>query len=484
MLQFFKKNIFVFSVSLVTLVAVILIRYVFAGSSIISKEYLPTAAGLLQVIFLLVFLAIGLADFLKTNRRIRNLFTLRSALIASVVVSLILSITKPSVGYYASGIFVFFALLYFFSLMKIYAFNKVYFFLIAFALLQIIGAFFNGSEFRFPEKVYSFLIFPIAYSLFDFGKQTYLRILRVVFRVLFVFICISLVFWIYNVNVFDESLKEWVTTKLAVDGLYNTYALIGVWSMYEHPTYISLVLLSGLIAGFYLYFKKDKLAYVSVWEIVVFSASLLMLELAYESRVGLVSAALVITVSLFYYMKLKSSYYKLAFFSLILFGSVFFLMKTDKLDMMWSDNVRKVDYTLAVNYIKDHFWWGTGTGNQHLALEYQEKIMNELPKSINKKTYVHNQFLGEMVQFGVTGLIVLLVVVGGLVFYSFKSRSYLLQLFLFVYFLFMLVEEPLYVQPGITRFIVFFSLFTAVGEANNCRRYVDLRQWFSKSKPS
>ena len=55
---------------------------------------------------------------------------------------------------------------------------------------------------------------------------------------------------------------------------------------------------------------------------------------------------------------------------------------------------------------------------------------------------------------------------------------------MFVYILFMLVEEPLYVQPGITRFIVFFSLFVAVGEANADRKYVDLRQWFSKRKQS
>ena len=207
-------------------------------------------------------------------------------------------------------------------------------------------------------------------------------------------IFISLVFWIYNVNVYDASLKSWLTTKLAVDGLYNTYALIGVWSMYEHPSYISLVLLSGLVAGFYLYFKKDKLAYVSFWEMVAYSVSLLILELAYESRVGLVSAVLLIAVSLFYYMKLKSSYYKLTFFAVILFGCGFFLIKSNRFDVMLSDNVRKVDYTLAVNYIEDHLWWGTGTGKQHEALEYQEKIMKDIPKSINKKTYVHNQFLG------------------------------------------------------------------------------------------
>ena len=484
MLLLLRKNIFVLSVSLITVIAILLIRYLFPGSNYVSKEYLTSAAGILQVVFLLVFLAIGLADFLKTNNQLKDFFTLRNALIASIIVSLVFSITKPVIGYYSSGFFVFFAILYFIREQKVYAFNKVYFFLIAYALLQIIGACFNGSKFHFPEKVYSFLIFPLAYCLFDFGKQTYLRILRVVFRVLFVFICITLVFWIYNVNVYDASLKSWLTTKLAVDGLYNTYALIGVWSMYEHPTYISLVLLSGLVAGFYLYFKKDKLAYVSFWEMVAYSVSLLILELAYESRVGLVSAVLLIAVSLFYYMKLKSSYYKLTFFAVILFGSIFLLVKSDKFDLLWNDNVRKIDYTLAVNYIGDHFWWGTGTDKQHLALEYQEKIMKELPKSINKKTYVHNQFLGEMVQFGISGLIVLLVVMAGLVFYSFKSRSYLLQMLLFVYILFMLVEEPLYVQPGITRFIVFFALFAAIGETNAERKYVDLRQWFSKRKSS
>ena len=262
------------------------------------------------------------------------------------------------------------------------------------------------------------------------------------------------------------------------------YDLIGYWCLYTHPSYISLVLLSALIVGFYLYYKKDKVAYVSLFEVVVFAVSLLILEFALESRIGILNTVLVIVVSLFYYMKLKHSYVKLIIFATLLLGSSLLIVQSDKFEIMTTDHVRKVDYTLAVNYIKDNIWWGTGTGKQHAALEYQEKLMEELTDANNIKTYVHNQFLGEMVQFGIIGLVVLLIVLSGLVYHYIKTRSYLLELLLFVYILFMMIEEPFYVQPGISRFIVFYALFVAIGESNSERKYLDLRQWFSKRNSS
>lgn len=481
---FFKKNIFALSVTLLTVISLILLRYIFAGTTVISEVNLTPLAYSFRVLFVVVFFIIGLKDFFQTDKQLKNLLTLRSLLILSIILSLVLSITYPVIGYYAAGVFVFFALVYFLKERKLYAFNKVYIFLFLYALLQVVGAFFTNSAFQFPEKVYSFLIFPIAYCLFHFEKRTYLRILRIVFRAIFIYICISIVFWMFNVEVYEVSVKEWMTTKMAVNGYIMTYDLIGYWSLYPHPSYISLVLLSALIAGIYLYYKKDKTAYVSLFELVVFAVSLLVLELAFESRIGLLEAVLVLVVSLFYYMKLKHSYVKLIIFVAILLGSSFFVMQSDKFEIIKTDHVRKVDYTLAVNYIKDNFWWGTGTGKQHEALELQEKLMEELPDANNIKSYVHNQFLGEMVQFGIIGLIILLVVLSGLVYHSIKTRSYLLQLLLFVYILFMMIEEPFYVQPGISRFIVFYALFVAISESNTERKCLDLRQWFSKRNSS
>lgn len=482
---FIRKNIYTISVSFITIISFILVGFVYHESKFIAIENTLPLANLLRVLFVISFFAIGLHEFLKTNNRLQLFFSFRNFLISSIIFSLVLSITEEKTAYYSAGIFVFFALVYFLKERKLYAFNKVFIFLILFALMQIIGAFFTDSSFKFPEKIYSFLIFPFAYCLFDFKKQTYLRILKIVFRVLFVYICITLVFWIFNVRAYDASLVEWITTKLIVKGVEMPYELIGFWSLYHHPSYISLVLLSTLVVGFYLFYKKSNTAYISLTEIVAYSVALLVLELAYESRIGIVATILIITISVFYYMRLKSSFLKLSIFIVIFLGGSFFLFISDEFAGMRNDNVRKVDYTLAVNYIKDHFWWGTGTGMQRFALMEQEEIMkDELPKVSDKKTYVHNQFLGEMVQFGITGLVVLLVVLGGLVFYSIKTRSYLLQLLMFIYILFMLIEEPFYVQPGISRFIVFFALFVAISETETVKKHIDLRQWLAKSKPS
>ncbi len=68
-----------------------------------------------------------------------------------------------------------------------------------------------------------------------------------------------------------------------------------------------------------------------------------------------------------------------------------------------------------------------------------------------------------MVQYGIWGLLVLLMMLGAITYYAIKNRSYLLQMMTCVLILFMMIEEPLYVLDGIIpvlTFLVFFSAFS------------------------
>ena len=89
-----------------------------------------------------------------------------------------------------------------------------------------------------------------------------------------------------------------------------------------------------------------------------------------------------------------------------------------------------------------------------------------------------------MVQFGIPGLLPLLILLAGLVWYAFKSRSYLLQLYMLIYLLFMLIEEPLYAQEGITRFMAFLCLFIHISECDKPVKVHRLRNLFSKGEPA
>jgi O-antigen ligase len=142
------------------------------------------------------------------------------------------------------------------------------------------------------------------------------------------------------------------------------------------------------------------------------------------------------------------------------------------------DNTRKTDYTLAINYIQNHVLWGCGYQQQTTALREQEEVMKDvLPKILNKKCYVHNQLLGDMVQFGIWGGLALLALFFGIIFYAIKKRSYPLLMFILTMILFMQIEEPLYRQAGITRFSVFLVYFVALAQSKEKVKFFDLYGW-------
>ena len=170
----------------------------------------------------------------------------------------------------------------------------------------------------------------------------------------------------------------------------------------------------------------------------------------------------------------------------VLAGMIILMAGENKFSRLIHDGVRKADFTLAVNYIKEHPVAGAGYHQQRAALEYQDKKMTDVtrPADAPPITYTHNQFLGDMVQFGIPGLLPLLILLAGLVWYAFKSRSYLLQLYMLIYLLFMLIEEPLYAQEGITRFMAFLCLFIHISECDKPVRVHRLRNLFSKGEPA
>jgi O-antigen ligase len=153
----------------------------------------------------------------------------------------------------------------------------------------------------------------------------------------------------------------------------------------------------------------------------------------------------------------------------------------NKLSGFVTDPVRKTDSALAIDYIKKHPWWGMGYGLEDEVLKYQEKVVNpDLVLIHSPKTYVHNQLLGTMIQFGIPGAIVLIMVVAGLFWYGFKNRSYLLTLYMSFYLLFMIIEEPFYTQEGITRFTIFLALFIHISECDKPKKEYELFKRLSK----
>ena len=62
----------------------------------------------------------------------------------------------------------------------------------------------------------------------------------------------------------------------------------------------------------------------------------------------------------------------------------------------------------AIGVIKQHFWFGVGTGDFHQAMQ-EQYTLNHSPLSMANRLDSHNQYLSVMVSFGLIGLLIFLV---------------------------------------------------------------------------
>jgi O-antigen ligase len=353
-----------------------------------------------------------------------------------------------------------------------------------------------GTEkgFHFPDQTLRFYLLPLVFCFFRLSKKSLLQIAEVFFKMGIIFSAITILYWFYNFLHLDAGFVEWITKKtgyiaqmtawesqaeaqhywwentLTKDSLtyYSAYFFVSSWSYLHHPTTNSIILLVGLITGFYLYHKKNEFPTISKWDLLLYIVLCLLVIMLLQSRIGVVGFLLIAGITGLYYLRLKIRHFKIGLAIYILLAGASLVILNDKISDFANDDARDAYRRIAVSYIQEHFWWGSGFDEQQLVLERQaEKMKDVLPPSVyphinSPITHVHNQFLGSIVQYGILGLIVLLAMLTAIAYYAVKNRSYLLQTFLCFIFLFMLIEEGEFLI--ILTFILFF---TAISEAKN-----------------
>ena len=390
------------------------------------------------------------------------------------------------IGYYAVGFFAGAVLLHFFYRRKFYPLPKFFYFVFLYALLLFLGTIGTEKGFRFPNSTLSFYVLPLSLCFFRLSKTTLLRIAELFFKIAIVFLATCILYWWYNFLQLDANFITWIAEKTGYSvemtaweeqakihnsNYYSAYFFVTSWSYYYHPSFVSLILFFGLITGFYLYHKKNTNPTITKLELILYIVLCLFVIILMESRVGLVGFLFINAVTGLYYLKLKTKHFKIGLILYLLLGCASLYVLNDSVSDFVDDDARDAYRRIAISYVHDNFWWGSGFHQQRIALEQQAEMMeNVLPDIIFPHTgnpiyYVHNQFLGNMVQFGIWGLLLLSAMLIAIAYYAVKKRSYLLQVMLSVVFLFMMIEEPLYVLKSIVCFLTFLMFFTAISES-------------------
>jgi hypothetical protein len=115
-------------------------------------------------------------------------------------------------------------------------------------------------------------------------------------------------------------------------------------------------------------------------------------------------------------------------------------------------------YKMAFQIIKEHFWFGNGTGGYYMA--YQEKYdQNVFFKDKEFRQRSHNMLLSYWIDFGLIGLIFICFAFIAPVFLERKTKSFLLLIFLLIVLISFMNEDTLNNHDAICFFSFFYPLY-------------------------
>jgi O-antigen ligase len=123
-------------------------------------------------------------------------------------------------------------------------------------------------------------------------------------------------------------------------------------------------------------------------------------------------------------------------------------------------NQRLVFWSMSAKALRDYWGWGTGIGDFQSVLN-KEYAAAGYP---NYEFDCHNQFLEEFLAKGIVGLVVFVVYMLHLFKVGWRLNSMLFNLFLIVFFSFLLVESALATSKGIMFFCFFGPILLAANK--------------------
>lgn len=138
-------------------------------------------------------------------------------------------------------------------------------------------------------------------------------------------------------------------------------------------------------------------------------------------------------------------------------------------DNAWSSiGVRFTIFTCSYELFKQNPFWGSGSGDVQDDLDSCFS-RNNFPTVIGMNA--HNQFIQTLLDLGLFGLSLLLVMFFFLFREAYIYRNYLLGSFLFIFFLCCLTESLFERQQGIFLFTYFVSVFLVFGRNSLSKQY-------------
>ena len=299
--------------------------------------------------------------------------------------------------------------------------------------------------------------YSLAFLFVWIEKQQYKALVLLFWRVVCIGCLLTLASLFYEAERMGVSLATFLPFgKYAINGI-PVYDIIFAWSGAPHPTYNALWIIAGLICSFYLLdLKRLTLFEAAVSWVLIFAVIYIS-----QSRVGLVTYGVSAAFGVLYLLRRERKLLWSVTGALVVVAGIMVVTHIETLRSFAADPVRDGLVRVATDYLRIDPWKGCGLGG--MTYDYVSSVVGYefkswWPQFDYVSFYPHNQFLGDWMQSGIAGLVLLCAVVVSLFYESIRQRNFIAFVYFLVVLVIMQIEMPFHILSG-TTIIAFLSCF-------------------------
>ncbi|PVZ12847.1 O-antigen ligase family protein [Porphyromonas loveana] len=301
------------------------------------------------------------------------------------------------------------------------------------------------------------LALPLAFCCWRPSSSEWRVFLAVSYRFVLVYLSCIILMCILLTQYYDQSvLSAFSFDKFYLKTPYPTLASsfsMLYWTHFTHPTYIFLGIYAIFIAvAIRQYFYREQV--ISTVEAIYGLVTLSCFAFIAQSRLAMLLIPL--TVMIFFLLRSfllrrKKRLFLVLFVILVGGGIVNSLLS----HRFFSYGERMQMREVAMQVIQSHPLTGVRLGSM-------DNILQAWIETDVQLKHPHNQFLADGMQFGIIGIIFLVLFMVGLIYFAYREKRYVFLLFLLTTLLTMTIESPLVFVRGVYLLAFWFSTFAVM----------------------
>ena len=336
-------------------------------------------------------------------------------------------------------------ILFFHLFFRHFTWQPIFYVLCAMYFLNVIGLLYTG-DLSFGMKRLDtsvvLVLFPFVFSLIRFSKENVILVLRF-------FVWAVVAFCMFGFLSYATIVPELTYDMIFKDS--KLYApLLMMWPAHSHPSYLSTILLMAVPIALYLRYNHEK-KQITMLEVLLGVLTPIIFTVLSGARVGIVIAPALLGLGYLFYCKFRPVFkWGLVVAGIALMGVMFHLFP--KVDDRFVDPIRVDLRKTAISAIKEKPVFGWGTGYVRPLIYSEERARSIGLEASTGMPNFHNQYLEDMVQFGIVGIVILLTLFGWMLWIGIREKNYLLLSLLTIYVLFCWTENALAISKGVVPF--------------------------------